>query len=73
MHILLPQVMPRLLDTTSPLGAAWLLIGRDDFSDRRFGISDRFGQKVFGDGCDNSLRALDYVFGLRHGLVFAYL
>ena len=46
--------------------------GRDDFSDRRFGISDRFGQKVFGDGCDNSLRALDYIFGLRHGLVFAY-
>ena len=47
--------------------------GRDDLSDRRFGISDRFGQKVFGDGRDNSLCALDYAFRLRHGLVFAYL
>ena len=55
-RILLPQVMPRLLDTTRlTLGAAWLfLIAADDFSDRRFGISDWFGQKVFGDGCDNS-------------------
>ena len=46
---------------------------RDDFGDRRFGISDWFGQKVFGDGRDNSLCALDYAFRLRHGLVFAYL
>ena len=46
---------------------------RNDFSDRWFGISDWFGQKISGNGCDYPLRALDYASGLHHGLVFAYL
>ena len=46
---------------------------RDDFGDRRFGISDWFGQKIFGNGCDYPLRPLDYASWLSYGLVFAYL
>ena len=73
-RIVLPQILPRLIDTVRlSLGAAWLfLIAAEAIaSTDGLGLPHLPGPPLPGHGRDPALRALDHRPGLRHGLAAA--